>query len=97
MVRHSLANNKKIILHNKKPNTINIRLLLQASRHSLLVRMTNCKTEGAGIIPYAFAKVFALMADYQRIKKGSSGIVPPRTISKEFLPRTLKGSSRTLS
>ena len=45
--------------------------LLQTSLHSLVVIVTNSKTEGAGSIPDAIATVFALYADYQRTMKGS--------------------------
>ena len=46
-------------------------LLLQTSQHSKVVRVTDCKTEGAGSIPDGIATVFAAYADYQRTIKGS--------------------------
>ena len=36
-----------------------------------MVRVTDCKTEGAGSIPDGIATVFALCADSQRTIKGS--------------------------
>ena len=44
-----------IVLHNKRPNTIHIRLLNFSCKHphSLAVRMTDCEPEGAGWIPDA--------------------------------------------
>ena len=36
-----------------------------------MVRVTDCKTEGAGSIPVVIATVVALYANYQRAIKGS--------------------------
>ena len=85
-----------MVLQNKRPNTKNSRLL--NSQHSLVVRVMDCKTEGAVSIPDGLATVFAsirrLPKNHSRFFAitfyGSSGRVPPRTISKGFYLEPLK-------
>ena len=63
-----------------------------------MVRVTDCKTEGAGLIPDGIATVFALIRRLPKNHKrffartfyGSSGRVPPRTIFKGFYLEPLK-------
>ena len=63
-----------------------------------MVRVTDCKTEGAGSIPDGIAAVFALIRPllknlkrfFTRTFYGFSGRVPPRTISKGFHLESLK-------
>ena len=71
---------------------------MQTSQHSPVVRMTDSKTEGAGSIPDVIVTVFALIhrlpKNYKRLFartfNGSSGRVPPKTISKGFYLEPLK-------
>ena len=63
-----------------------------------MVRVTDCKTEGAGSIPDGIATVYALLRRlakhhwrfFARTLYGSLERVPPRTISQGFYPETLK-------
>ena len=66
---------------------------MQTSQHSLVVRVKDCKTEGAGSIPDAIATVFALYADYQRTIKGPLQ-EPFKVLQEEFhLESFLRGST----
>ena len=73
-----------MVLQKKRPNTINIRLLNFSCKHPIIVyivvRVTDCKSEGAGSIPDGIANVIALMS---RLPKNH----------KRFFARTFYGSS----
>ena len=92
----------KMIFHNKKSNTINIRLLNFSCKHpniySLVVRTKNYKIEGAGLIPDGLANVFYLIHRLPKNHKwffvktsyDFSGRGPPTTRSKALYLEPLK-------